>query len=381
MNDAGHDPLQQAEQLLKEGKKQAATALLAGYLQGHPNSARAWWLLSFALPDVNKQIDCLERALRIEPQAPQVIARLQKLKGTLAIPAFVPPFVDSDEVLKESHPLPAQRQTPSKPVPVPKPVAPVSQPLKVEQPVSTPAMPKKKKGKGMQMAIFAGLGVFAVVVLGIVSVMVMRGLRTSAPSAPMESVTQILLPPTWTPTATPTLRPSLTPFVTVAPATPTSAFVTPQAQETVPASKIGPYVGYRAPNFTLNDVNQDSPISLSSHSGNVVLVLFWTTTCAFCEAQMSALQMIYQVYADDGLTVLAVNSGERENIIQAFGNAHLLTFNLLSDSGRDVSTNYELTAYPTMFFVDRSGVITYISIGMTDYWKMKTEVETMLGIQ
>ncbi len=49
MNDSGTSLLEQAEELLRAGKRQAALPLLAEYLQGHPNSARCWWLLSLAI--------------------------------------------------------------------------------------------------------------------------------------------------------------------------------------------------------------------------------------------------------------------------------------------------------------------------------------------
>ena len=52
VNDSGMSLLEQAEELLRAGKRQAALPLLAEYLQGHPNSARGWWMLSLAVTDL-----------------------------------------------------------------------------------------------------------------------------------------------------------------------------------------------------------------------------------------------------------------------------------------------------------------------------------------
>ncbi|NOH00842.1 MAG: TlpA family protein disulfide reductase [Chloroflexi bacterium] len=389
MDVAGMDTLRQAEEYLKEGKKSSALPLLAGYVQQHPDSARGWWLLSFAVPEVKQQIDCLERALHIEPHAAPVRARLEKLKGTTPpVPAFVPPFVNSEALIAElqSAPPPQPERKPA-PLVVPtasKPADAISQLPKAEAPLSAvqpPAVQRKEAKRGFQFAALAGMGIAAVVILGFAAVMVVRGLVLPARSAPPGSVTQILLPPTWTPTPTATLLPSLTPIVTPTFVTPTSAFVTPIEKTPVPKSQVGPYTGHYAPDFTLKEVYEGNQVSLGDFSGDVVLVLFWTTWCDYCEAQMSALQMIYQTHKDKGLTILAVNVAEKEALIRDFGKSHALTFHLLTDPEGGVSDAYEIIGFPTLFFVDRSGVITYIGIGMTDYWKINTKLGEIMDVQ
>ena len=80
MNDSGTSLLEQAEELLRAGKRQAALPLLAEYLQGHPNSARCWWLLSLSVTDLRQQIDCMERVLVIDPNYTPARTRLEKLE-------------------------------------------------------------------------------------------------------------------------------------------------------------------------------------------------------------------------------------------------------------------------------------------------------------
>ena len=57
MNKLGGNLLQDAEGLLREGKRQEARPLLVEYIHHHPASARGWWMLSLAETDLNRQID------------------------------------------------------------------------------------------------------------------------------------------------------------------------------------------------------------------------------------------------------------------------------------------------------------------------------------
>ncbi len=71
--------LQRAAQLLKADKKAAARELLVDYLKRQPESDVGWYLLSFALLNVDKQRQCLKRALAINPDLGLAKKRLQLL--------------------------------------------------------------------------------------------------------------------------------------------------------------------------------------------------------------------------------------------------------------------------------------------------------------
>jgi len=75
---------QQAKELLKAGDKQRAFALLVEALKADPNDADAWWLLSFAVAERDKQINAVRRVLRLSPGNPKANARLAKLESPAA---------------------------------------------------------------------------------------------------------------------------------------------------------------------------------------------------------------------------------------------------------------------------------------------------------
>ncbi|MBI3150838.1 MAG: redoxin domain-containing protein [Chloroflexi bacterium] len=354
---SGND-LQHVEQLLHEGKKQEALPFLAEHIRQHPDSVRGWWLLSFAIPDEKKQIECVERVLRIDPNSSRALARLEKLKGNGHTPAFVSPFVEttpSVEPAVSSDQMPTQNEQPSAP---------------------QRAAPRRKKNN--QILQYAVLGVMAcalVGILGFAAVVIVQGsmpMRATQPAA----ITQISLPPTWTPT--PTVTSAATQALTATPLATATLEILPTS--TIPKSQIGPFVGYYAPDFTLVNLNDNVKTRLSDHEGKAVIIFFWTTWCQFCEAQMPTVEMLYKGYKDKGLVILAVDVGESETYARMYRDSHSLTFPILDDAGRDVSSKYHVTAYPTYFFVDPSGVISSIKIGVLDYWGFDNKVKAMLGL-
>ena len=94
MTEQDKTDLQSVERLLKEGRKQEALSLLAGYLQQNPNSAQGWWLLGLTVSDPARQIECMERVLLIDPASVLAQVRLEKLREEVSIPPPIPPFVE-----------------------------------------------------------------------------------------------------------------------------------------------------------------------------------------------------------------------------------------------------------------------------------------------
>lgn len=356
MNDAGGN-LEQAEQYLREGNKRAAQPLLSEHLRQFPDSAKGWWMMSFAVPDVATQIECVERVLEIAPQNTSAHTRLEKLRGS----AHVSPFINPG---KES-PAGLSGQPSVQPKPVPR---------------------KKQNNQVLQYSLLAIMACVAVAILSGVGMLVAQGLsgtpmQQPAPFAAQgtSSYSEISLPPTWTPTALPTLAASLTPppLMTPLPATPTLYLL----QTSVAKAKVGVSRGYYAPDFSLTNINDNSTVSLSNYKGKAVIIFFWATWCRYCKAEMPSIQMLYKTYESQGLMVLGVDVGESASQAKAYKNANSITFPILNDDGNNVAATYQVTAFPTHYFVDPNGVITSINIGGMDYWALTGKVKDMLNIQ
>lgn len=111
--------------------------------------------------------------------------------------------------------------------------------------------------------------------------------------------------------------------------------------------------GEVAPDFegTLTDGTQ---IKLSDYRGEVVAVNFWTTWCGPCKVEMPMLQ---EANEQGQLVVLAVNAGEKVDVIQEYMNELNLTFSSVLDQKGDIVDLYAVRVFPTTVLVDTNGVV------------------------
>ncbi len=377
-NETGWVLLQQAEEHMKEGRRQAALPLLAAHLQKTPDSARGWWLLSLAVSDTKQQIDCLERVLKIDPDYSPARTRLDKLKGGFTSRPVTSPF--STPIESKPKPAPVSYPAADFQAPVQRPVLstkPAEALPNIPKKETTPQARKKTKSQFLQFAVLGGMSLIAVVVLGFFVVLLVGGGNPILAAPNSASVTQIMLPPTWTPTNVPTRVATQTPIPvdTLMPVTPTLSIM----QTSLAKAMTGPSVGYFAPDFSLPNIESNSKVSLGQHNGKPVLVFFWATWCSFCEAEAPTLQMIYESYHADGLEILAVDVGESAGQARSYKKFHSLSYPMLDDAGEDVAAKYQVTSLPRLFFIDPSGKISYIGVGLMDYWKINSEVQEIMG--
>lgn len=125
-----------------------------------------------------------------------------------------------------------------------------------------------------------------------------------------------------------------------------------------------PKEGFLAPDFTLQTLD-GQVYTLSELQGRPLLINFWATWCPPCQAEMPAMQRIYQQYQDQGFLILAVNATHQDtkSAILAFSREYRLTFPILLDTDGVVSQQYLVHAFPSSYFVDSQGIITEVVIG------------------
>lgn len=125
-----------------------------------------------------------------------------------------------------------------------------------------------------------------------------------------------------------------------------------------------PQTGFLAPDFTLHTAKGEV-YTLSDLKGQAVLVNVWATWCPPCEAEMPAIEKMYNEYKDQGFIVLGVNSTFQDNPldIAPFTESHNLTFPILLDETSDVSRAYQVRSLPSSYFINRQGIISEVVIG------------------
>jgi len=109
-------------------------------------------------------------------------------------------------------------------------------------------------------------------------------------------------------------------------------------------------------NFTLPLLSGENA-ALSSYKGKVVILNFWATWCPPCRSEMPSMETLYQRFKNDGLEILAVNTGEDSNTVRQFIQNNRYTFPVPLDTSGRVSALYGVQAIPTSYIIDRTGKI------------------------
>jgi peroxiredoxin len=141
------------------------------------------------------------------------------------------------------------------------------------------------------------------------------------------------------------------------------------------AFEIGVGVDKRAPDFTLLTLDSKA-LTLSQFRGKIVMVNFWQASCSACKDEMPYLQAIYQEWPRDKLEILAVSVGDRAAFVRSAVDSEGLTMPALLDAGEAVSDVYQISRFPTTFFINADGIIKGRKEGR---FKSQSEIEDMLN--
>jgi len=123
--------------------------------------------------------------------------------------------------------------------------------------------------------------------------------------------------------------------------------------------------GQKAEDFTLNDL-AGKPVKLSSLKGKVVLLDFWATWCGPCRVEMPSIQKLHARFKNKGLVVLGINYGEEASRVKPFLVKNGYDFRILLDREQRVGQRYQVGGIPTLFIIDKTGVIRAHFVGVRD---------------
>ncbi len=140
-----------------------------------------------------------------------------------------------------------------------------------------------------------------------------------------------------------------------------------KSKQSIPKSiPEGPRVGFRAPGFAVPTLDGQSQ-SLVDYRGKVIMINFWATWCIPCRVEMPSMENLYEKYRGKGFEILAVSGGESRSVVQPFIENLKLSFPILLDEQFEVHDKYQVSAIPSTFLVDKSGVITHRFFGAMDW--------------
>src|ERR1700677_4095610 len=155
------------------------------------------------------------------------------------------------------------------------------------------------------------------------------------------------------------------------------------------AKYVSPLMGKPAPAFELEDLS-GKKVSLANCKGKAVLVNFWATWCAPCKIETPWLVELRNQYATRGFEILGVSADdldrddaqkladEKKEIAQSAERLHI-SYPVLIDGGTLDKDYGGLDVLPMSFYVDRSGTVVAVQMGLTSKDEMESNVNKALG--
>lgn len=114
-----------------------------------------------------------------------------------------------------------------------------------------------------------------------------------------------------------------------------------------------------APEFSLQDLEENS-FSLSNYKDKQPLILFfWTTWCPFCRKELSALNQKHQELEKEGWVVWAINVDESSDQVASFVKNHKFNFKVLLDKDASVADSLDVFGVPTYIIIDKGGQVVF----------------------
>jgi len=118
-----------------------------------------------------------------------------------------------------------------------------------------------------------------------------------------------------------------------------------------------------APDFTLDRIDRDGKLTLSSLRGKVVVVNYWASYCYPCRAEAPFLEDVWRRDRGRDVVVLGVDWQDFRGDARRFMRRYDVSFPVVHDGPGDVGFDYGITGLPETYVIDRHGKVVEAFIG------------------
>jgi peroxiredoxin len=132
-------------------------------------------------------------------------------------------------------------------------------------------------------------------------------------------------------------------------------------------------VGKRAPDVQLSTLDGKS-VKLADLRGKVVVLDFWASWCVPCVQALPTLNAWNRDLKSKGLVVIGVTQEDASEVQSFLGRGSAIEYPVALDASQDATRSYRVQGLPMTVIIDKTGVVRYAELGITDLDKMKTAI-------
>ena len=145
-------------------------------------------------------------------------------------------------------------------------------------------------------------------------------------------------------------------------------------------------IGKSAPELASGDWINSPPHTLSDFRGKVVLLEFWTFGCYNCRNTIPSMNEWQKKYAGKDFVIIGVHTPEfnreknLENVRQQVSRQGI-RYPVVTDNEYQTWEAYHQQYWPTMYLIDRKGIIRLIHFGEGSYDETERTIRSLIAAQ
>jgi len=117
---------------------------------------------------------------------------------------------------------------------------------------------------------------------------------------------------------------------------------------------------------TLNNLNGTTK-PISEYRGKLLVLNVWATWCPPCRKEMPSLERLSKKANNSHIQVAGIATDESENAIREFVSQHNITFEIYTDTQKNVKENLGVRVFPETLLVAPDGKIVHRIIGEREW--------------